>query len=136
VIQCVGRFGVLVIGGRIAVHLRVEQVRAPPRQRIARQQVHHRQRGHAGADADGDRQHHQHGEQAVALEAVDGKVEVIAEHSFTPFHFFPLPRERRACLPPSLAKGDRGGWLFLPNSTSPRRYTATPFVPKGGWIQL
>jgi hypothetical protein len=43
--------------------------------------MHHGQRGHAGADADGDRDHHQRGEHLVALEAAQGQIKVVTKHS-------------------------------------------------------
>src|SRR3546814_11635713 len=42
--------------------------------------MEHRQRGHAGADAQRDRQHHQCGQHLVAAEAAQREVEVVGEH--------------------------------------------------------
>ena len=85
VVELVGRLAVVAAVRRgIRIHLRIEQVRAAPGQRIAGKQVHHRQRGHGRADAHRDRQHHQHGEHAVALQAAQREVEVVAEHSTSP----------------------------------------------------
>src|SRR3546814_3904555 len=53
---------------------------AAGRHRIAGHDVEHRQRGHAGADAQRDRQHHQHGQRLVATEASEREVEVVGEH--------------------------------------------------------
>src|SRR3546814_7376349 len=74
-----------LFAGRVAAHalrieLHVEQLAAAGRHRIAGQDVEHRQRGHAGADAQRDRQHHQHGQRLVATEASEREVEVVGEH--------------------------------------------------------
>ena len=63
------------------VDLRVIQRSAAPRQRITRQHVQHRKRGHRRTDAQRDRQHHQHGERLVAPQAAQGQVEVVREHA-------------------------------------------------------
>ena len=69
-----------VAWSRVRINLRIEQVGAARRDRIARQQPHHRQRGHARTDADGNRDHHQRGEHLVALEASKGQIKVIGKH--------------------------------------------------------
>jgi hypothetical protein len=66
--------------GRVWTHLRKVDLPAAARQRITRQQMHHRQRGHARADADRDSQHHQRGEHRTAAQAAHGQIKVIAEH--------------------------------------------------------
>lgn len=75
-----------VARGRIRIDLRIEQVGAASRDRIARQQPHHRQRGHARTDADGNRDHHQCGQHLVALEASKGQIEVIGKHPSSSSH--------------------------------------------------
>ncbi len=76
---------------RIAVHLRIEQRAAAGGHRIAGEQMHHGQRGHAGADAHRDGNDHQRGEHLVALEAAQGQIQVIAEHSISPWSNSPPP---------------------------------------------
>ena len=76
----------LVAGGeairRARVDARIEQLVALLRDGIAGQHIEHGQRGHAGADAQRDRQHHQEGQRLVALEAAQREGEVVAEHAW------------------------------------------------------
>src|SRR3546814_17582637 len=64
----------------LRVELHVEQLAAAARHGIAGQDVEYRQRGHAGADAQRDRPHHQRGQRLVAAEAAQREVEVVGEH--------------------------------------------------------
>src|SRR3546814_14652975 len=64
----------------LRVELHVEQLAAAARHGIAGQDVEYRQRGHAGADAQRDRQHHQRGPRLVAAEAAQREVAVVGEH--------------------------------------------------------
>jgi hypothetical protein len=66
---------VALLAGR--VELDVEELVALVRQRVSRQEVQHGEGGHAGPDAERDRQHHEAGQHPVAAEAPQREVDVV-----------------------------------------------------------
>ncbi len=93
------------VGGGVCIHLRIKQHATFTWERITGQQVHHRQRGHAGADADRDGDDHQGRQHLVALQTARCQIQVIAKHSF-PSLASPLPerevgKSRRTRITPN-----------------------------------
>src|SRR5262249_42224675 len=62
------------------IQLHEVEVGALAGDRVGRQHVEHGERGHAGADAERDRDDHERGQRDVAPEAAAGEVEVVREH--------------------------------------------------------
>ena len=120
----------------LRIDLRVVQLSAASWQRIARQHVQHGQRRHAGADAQGDRQHHQRGERLVAPEAAQCQVEVVAEHSMRSVVLVPSPATEGS---PFSVAGERVKKLRPPASPRPAarwRRAAPARTPRPGPVPV
>src|SRR5690606_5803868 len=97
------------------------------RDRVPGQGPEHDQGGHAGADAQGDRQHHEGREHPVAAEAAQCQAEVVGEHGVPPC-------QARAAAAAGTSDGAREKSVATPSTMCTLRWARA--ASSGSWVTM